>query len=106
MLVDMNTSDIPAIGLHRLRRKALALIDAFEATPQPETHAEILRATRTLMALDKMLKQLWPIEAHDDAETAAVEEPARPLNRRERRALEAIQRMGRTVAPGMHTAPA
>ena len=112
MLPVMNTTDTPAPTLSaerlRLRVQADALLNAFEAAPAPETYADILKATRTLMAIDRMLVQMARHEAKEVAEVAAQEtdipaassrpdEPAlapalAPVNRKQRRILAALQR--------------
>ncbi|MGZ3305453.1 MAG: hypothetical protein ACXU8U_06295 [Asticcacaulis sp.] len=86
----------------RLRARARLLLDAFEATTLPETCADILRAARTLMAIDRMLAQLDRNEARAQAASAPHQAPgiaaaaqtppappSVPLNRHQRRAAAA-----------------
>ena len=127
MLPVMNTTDLtrPALSADRLRLRAHAdaLLQAFEAAPVPETYADILRATRTLMAIDRMLVQLYRHDAREQAASPAPEAdasaaPARPeapapapVNRKQRRILAALQRKAfdpEELFPAMdrrHTAP-
>ncbi|HVZ28954.1 MAG TPA: hypothetical protein VG839_01080 [Asticcacaulis sp.] len=84
----------------RLRDRSDQLIQALEALPAPQTLSDILQHTRALIALDRLLTQLWkaPSTRGAKAEPAAVEdapETAAPLNRQQRRAQAAQDRAAR-----------
>lgn len=96
----------PHIPAHPgLRQRADAILDALLNAPKPETYAEIIRAARAVLVVDKMLRQLWPADEMEDAgeaqpdEATAVTRPA-PLNRQQRRAKAARERVAAlTTAP-------
>jgi len=81
----------------RLRAHGDRLLQALEDQDTPTSYAEILRAARALMAVQKALELLY--RPTDDIETKAADgddaEPA-PLNRRMRRKAMA---MARKAAP-------
>lgn len=80
-----------------MRDRAQALIAAFDARPAPQTLSDMLCAARLLMVLDRLLTQLWKMPADKavgrcataEAEPAPETDIALPLNRQQRRALEA-----------------
>lgn len=83
-----------------LRDRSDQLIEALEALPAPETVDDILRHTRAVMALDRLLTQLWKALSARQAETAHAADAAAdadvseatPLNRQQRRAQAARDR--------------
>jgi hypothetical protein len=84
-----------------MRDRAQALIATFDALPAPQTLTDMLRAARLLMALDRLLTQLWkmPADKAGHKHVATTEPEPAPetetdsaptsLNRQQRRALEA-----------------
>ena len=98
-----------------LRRRAERLIAALDATTAPQTLPDIMRAARTLMAIDRLLTQLWKTPAKagrqeagtqktpthdglsdDTGRTIAPATAAPPLNRHQRRQQAAQGRHVRT----------
>ncbi len=98
------TQTCPSPNRPRLRDHAEKLLAAFESATPPQTYAEILRATRTLMAIDRLMTQLWktpgektaPRILPDDTmpvtdevagmDVSSPEAPSYPPNRHQRRA--------------------
>jgi hypothetical protein len=100
----------PHPNCQAMRDHAEAQIASFAALPAPQTLTDMLRTARLLMALDRTLTQLWKVPADmaankmtgvraerpattaeppATADLAATEMPSNPLNRQQRRALEA-----------------
>jgi hypothetical protein len=93
-----------------MRDRAQALIASFDALPAPQTLTDMLRTARLLMALDRLLTHLWKAPADKTLSTRAAmtagkapdsETPPQPLNRQQRRALDARNKAGteKTVRP-------
>lgn len=102
--MDMNQTDKHPHS-QTLRDRGDQLIQALEALPAPQTLGDILRHARALMALDRLLAQLWKAPsarvAKANAESAATEadETAAPLNRQQRRAQAARERAVKSASP-------
>ncbi|MFT4074044.1 MAG: hypothetical protein QM647_00840 [Asticcacaulis sp.] len=87
-----------------MRDRAKALIAGFDALPAPQTLSDMLRTARLLMALDRLLTQLWKTPAEKTAgktpqdtplPARKAEEAPQPLNRQQRRALDAQNKAAR-----------
>jgi hypothetical protein len=83
-----------------LRDRSDQLIQALEALPAPQTLGDILRHARALMALDRLLTQLWKAPSAraakaDAATDSLADETAAPLNRQQRRAQAARERIAK-----------
>lgn len=95
--MDMNQTDKHPHS-QSLRNRGDQLIQALEALPAPQTLGDILRHARALMAVDRLLTQLWKAPSMRAAKAEAADVEAVPLNRQQRRALAAQDRTTRDRA--------